>query len=338
MSDAEGINCGSKCTTSVLGNSSVTLTAAADPGSSFTGWSGGGCSGTNPCTIVMNAATTVTAGFSDIAAPSLSWIAPVGDGQVHNVSNQILQLEVSAADNMGISRVVFSRWDYVNLRSVVIGTVYSSPYRINLDTSTLLPDWNEIDADVYDLAGNVARKYIWLNRISPVNTLAFYPSVNSAQRGGDNNGYETNPTNAYANDSVFAMDVNSGSGTSTSCTDKKKDGHVFYNYAISLPGTSTIQGIEILLDAKVDSTVGAPKLCIQLSWNGGASWTTVKSTGTLATTEQTYTLGSPTDTWGRAWTAADLSNPNFRVRIIDVASNTSRDFSLDAISVRVTYK
>jgi hypothetical protein len=32
-----------------------------------------------------------------------------------------------------------------------------------------------------------------------------------------------------------------------------------------------------------------------------------------------------------------LSDPNFRVRVIDVSSSTSRDFSLDWIAVRVTY-
>jgi hypothetical protein len=177
-----------------------------------------------------------------------------------------------------------------------------------------------------------------LQSSTPVNTGLLNPTSNTAQSGGDRNGYEVNTSTAYANDSVFAMDVNSGTGTNTSCTDKKKDNHLFYNYGISLPGTSTVQGIEILLDAKADSTVGSPKLCIQLSWNGGASWTTVKQTGTLSTTEQTYTLGSPTDTWGRVWTIADLSNANFRVRIIDVASDTARDFSLDSISVRVTYR
>jgi hypothetical protein len=74
-----------------------------------------------------------------------------------------------------------------------------------------------------------------------------------------------------------------------------------------------------------------------LSWNNGASWTTAKSTGTLTTSEATYTLGSPTDTWGRAWSVADFSNTNFRLRVIDVASSTSRDFSLDWVAVRVTY-
>ena len=45
------------------------LSAAADAGSTFTGWSGGGCSGTGSCLLTMDSARAVTAGF---ARPLLS--------------------------------------------------------------------------------------------------------------------------------------------------------------------------------------------------------------------------------------------------------------------------
>ena len=44
----------------------VLLTAAASAGSTFTGWSGGGCSGTGTCTVVMADAKNVTATFTPI--------------------------------------------------------------------------------------------------------------------------------------------------------------------------------------------------------------------------------------------------------------------------------
>jgi hypothetical protein len=81
-----------------------------------------------------------------------------------------------------------------------------------------------------------------------------------------------------------------------------------------------------------------PKFCVQLSWNGGASWTAAKSTTTLGTTVQTFMLGSSVDNWGRTWLPGELSNTSFRVRVIDVASSTARDFSLDSVAVRVTYR
>jgi hypothetical protein len=168
------------------------------------------------------------------------------------------------------------------------------------------------------------------------NTGFLIANTNAAQTGGDGNGYQTSPSNAYLDDGLFAVDTNSGNGTTSSCTGSTKDKHRYYNYGINIPG-STILGIEVRLDAKTDSTSGSPKLCIQLSWNGGSNWTSPKQTGTLTTGEKTYILGSPSDTWGHAWTLSQLSNANFRVRISDVSTSTSRDFSLDWITVRITY-
>jgi hypothetical protein len=166
------------------------------------------------------------------------------------------------------------------------------------------------------------------------------PSANAAQTSsaGDNNGYETSPANAYANDSSVATDTNSGTNKSTSCTDNGKDKHQYYNYNFNLPATALIQGIEVRLDARVDATGGSPLICVQLSWDGGLTWTAAKSTPTLGTTEATYSLGSPSDPWGRTWSPGDFSNASFRLRVIDVASNASRDFFLDQVAVNVKYQ
>ena len=174
------------------------------------------------------------------------------------------------------------------------------------------------------------------------NTGFLSPSTNAAQTSsaGDNNGFEVTASNAHADGGGVARDVNSGTNNNSSCTANSKDKHRFYDFNISLPGGATVKGIEVRLDAFADSTSSAPRICVQLSWNGGTTWTSAKQTSTLTTSEATYILGSPVDTWGRTWTLANLSNTNFRVRVIDVASSsgaTSRDFSLDWISVRVSY-
>jgi subtilisin family serine protease len=67
-SSPAGIDCGSTCAAPFDSGTSVTLTATADSGSDFTGWSGGGCSGTGTCTVTLNADTTVTATFTQQAA------------------------------------------------------------------------------------------------------------------------------------------------------------------------------------------------------------------------------------------------------------------------------
>jgi len=63
-SSPAGIDCGTDCSETVLGGSSLTLTASPAVGSSFTGWAGGGCSGTAPCTLTVTAAVNVTATFT----------------------------------------------------------------------------------------------------------------------------------------------------------------------------------------------------------------------------------------------------------------------------------
>jgi PKD repeat protein len=168
----------------------------------------------------------------------------------------------------------------------------------------------------------------------------FSPSANTAQttQAGDNNGYQTNPANAYADDAAVATDTNSGTNTNTSYANKGKDKHNFTNFNFNIPPTAAIQGIQVRVDTRADAIGGAPKVYVQFSWNGGATWTAAKATATLGTTEATYYLGGAADTWGRSWSANDFSNANFRLRIIDVASNTSRDFFLDYVAVNVTYQ
>jgi hypothetical protein len=51
----------------------------------------------------------------------------------------------------------------------------------------------------------------------------------------------------------------------------------------------------------------------------------------------TRMLGGTANLWGRTWTAANLANANFRVRVTNAANSTARDFSLDWIAVRATH-
>ena len=50
-----------ECTEAYTVGTGVTLTATADAGTTFGGWSGGGCAGTGTCMVTMNMAQTVTA-------------------------------------------------------------------------------------------------------------------------------------------------------------------------------------------------------------------------------------------------------------------------------------
>jgi Divergent InlB B-repeat domain len=62
ISDPSGINCGQDCAQEFPAGKQVVLTARPSKGSIFAGFSGD-CSGTDQCTVIMNAARSVTATF-----------------------------------------------------------------------------------------------------------------------------------------------------------------------------------------------------------------------------------------------------------------------------------
>ena len=78
-SSPAGIDCGADCSESYDYGTPVTLTAVPETGSSFTGWSGGGCTGTGACTVTMDQARSVTAGFT-LQTRHLA-VSRTGDGQ-----------------------------------------------------------------------------------------------------------------------------------------------------------------------------------------------------------------------------------------------------------------
>ena len=102
-----------------------------------------------------------------------------------------------------------------------------------------------------------------------------------------------------------------------------------------MPESPLPLSFSVRLDALVDLVKNSAALCVQLSADGGTTWTAAKLTPGLTASEATYILGGPTDTWGRSWTNADLSDANFRVRVTSIANAIVRDFYLDWAAVKV---
>ena len=157
--------------------------------------------------------------------------------------------------------------------------------------------------------------------------------------GGNGNGYETNPANACADDGVNAADVNTGSsGHSATCANAANDRHRFRDFSLGLPGSvALVSGIQVRADVGMNNNGGTSRLCVELSWNGGTSWTAAKFVTLSGSAVAQYNVGGILDTWGRVWTASDFSNANFRVRLTDATTQPNKDYLLDYVAVQVSY-
>ena len=70
-SSPAGIDCGAACSATYDSGTVVTLTATPATGSTFEGWTGGGCAGTGTCTVTVTANTTVSARFGALVPGGL---------------------------------------------------------------------------------------------------------------------------------------------------------------------------------------------------------------------------------------------------------------------------
>ncbi|MBN2099638.1 MAG: hypothetical protein JW753_08590, partial [Dehalococcoidia bacterium] len=149
-------------------------------------------------------------------------------------------------------------------------------------------------------------------------------NATSAGTGGD--GFEINPTNVYADDNVSAEN-HGGLG----------DSHLFYDFGLGVPAGATIEGVQLRLDWYLDSDNGTNAMGADLSWDGGANWTSVVSDSVETTVEHTAYLGGSTENWGRSWTPDDFTDANFRVRITCISDTAGRVFYLEYLSLIVYY-
>ncbi len=79
---------GNTGTASYASGTSITLTATADSGNVFTGWSGEGCTGIGTCTVTMDLARNVTANFAANNYGNGYWTAPgsMGTGRAYHTA------------------------------------------------------------------------------------------------------------------------------------------------------------------------------------------------------------------------------------------------------------
>lgn len=104
--------------------------------------------------------------IEDQIPPEIISITPVGIGDIYEVSDEEITIEVEVIDNFQVNCVEFIRWDAVGNQFIELGEDCEFPYQLILDTSTLNYAWNQIYILATDVAGNATSHFfIWLYRI-----------------------------------------------------------------------------------------------------------------------------------------------------------------------------
>jgi hypothetical protein len=142
-SSPAGISCGADCSEPFAPGTSVTLTATPAGGSTFAGWSGGGCGGTGACTVTVSGSLTVTATFNGAGNLGLAFGSPASGATVSGTTTVAL----SASGGSGYSYQV--RLDGA---TIFAGTAASFAW----DTRTVANGAHTLSATVTDSLGRTA--------------------------------------------------------------------------------------------------------------------------------------------------------------------------------------
>jgi len=132
----------------------------------------------------------------------------------------------------------------------------------------------------------------------------------------------TTPDNVFVSDNAYAAYSSLGE-TAT-----------YINFNIpAIPAGSTINGIEVAVEGY--NATNTRNVQIQLSWNGGTTFTAATTTS-LTVADSTLILGGAANTWGRGWSNTEFTNANFRVKATATSPGSSPAY-IDQLQVKVTY-
>lgn len=123
ISKPAGIECGATCSAEVQAPTKVVLRAIPALGSTFTGWSGEGCSGVKNCRVAMNEARNVVATFARESTPPGLGVLSVGNPIKVKGGRARLRLSCHGGPCRGILRLLVKvRNSKGRARSVSIGS------------------------------------------------------------------------------------------------------------------------------------------------------------------------------------------------------------------------
>jgi hypothetical protein len=140
-----GINCGSDCSEVYSKDTVITLSAAPDISSTFTSWSGSGCSGTGACIVTMTSTKAVTAAYTiktntvTTSAGAGGTISPSGAVFINYGASQIFTITPSSEYHIsailidGISVSITNPYTFTNVTLADITSDHSMDVGFALD-------------------------------------------------------------------------------------------------------------------------------------------------------------------------------------------------------------
>ena len=147
-------------------------------------------------------------------------------------------------------------------------------------------------------------------------------SPGTLANGSVNTNNWTNPSNAGASDNAYAtLAANGNPG--------RLDG---YNLGFAIPAGASIDGIVVEVEIKISTGSDTLDANLAADLPGGSGFASTKF-ASYNTTEGYKTFGSSSDTWGRAWTAAEINSSNFGAFVAPEAA--SGTVSVDHLRVTV---
>jgi putative hemolysin len=136
-SNPPGIDCGSICFSAYEPGTPVTLTAQPDSGSTFTGWSGGGCSGMGNCVITIGDNVTVTATFVRPDTPTFGVSPPSKNFGNINIDSTIYQ--TFTVSNTGTVDVGITSIELTGVDAAMFGLLLKGSNRCSSLTPIIAP-------------------------------------------------------------------------------------------------------------------------------------------------------------------------------------------------------
>ena len=318
-SQPPGIDCGADCSEVFVYGTIVTLTAAAETGSTFAGW-GGACTGTQTCVVTIDQAQQVSADFTLEAYEVSVSLDGVGSG---GVSSDPPGITCDSAGG-GWPTACSANFDYGTLLTLTASA----------DTGSTFAGWGGV------CSGMEACQFIVIQPRQATATFNLDAYELSVSLGGTGSGAVTSSPPGIACDTSVGADCAEAFayGAAVTLTAAADTGSTFTGWGGACTGTgSCAVSMHQAQQVTAEFTLNTYELSISLIGDGSGTVTSqppgitctgvdadcseVFNHGTVVTLTAVISTGSTFTAWGGACSGVDIC-----VVVIDQAQNVTASF------------